>query len=151
MIAVHKVREKGGKVSFDPNIRKEMLCAPGMRGAMLNILKCCDLFLPSGNELVALTDATDEDGAIEEIFRLGVLEVILKKGSEGCVFFSREQRIAVPAFPVAEIDPTGAGDCFGATYCCLPSSRQVCRNMPALCFRQRGPGRIRAWTDGRKR
>ncbi|MEE8661948.1 hypothetical protein CGLAMM_11520 [Acetobacteraceae bacterium EV16G] len=43
---------------------------------MLNILKCCDLFLPSGNELVALTDATDEEGAIEEIFRLGVSEVI---------------------------------------------------------------------------
>lgn len=116
MIAVQKVREKGGKVSFDPNIRKEMLCAPGMRGAMLNILKCCDLFLPSGNELVALTDATDEEGAIKEIFRLGVSEVILKKGGEGCVFFSRDQRIAVPAFMVAEVDPTGAGDCFGATY-----------------------------------
>ncbi|XAO71033.1 MAG: PfkB family carbohydrate kinase [Acetobacteraceae bacterium] len=93
-----------------------MLCAPGMRGAMLNILKYCDLFLPSGNELVALTDATDEEGAIEEIFRLGVSEVILKKGSEGCLFFSRDYRIAVPVFPVAEIDPTGAGDCFGATY-----------------------------------
>jgi sugar/nucleoside kinase (ribokinase family) len=38
---------------------------------------------------------------------------IIKLGSQGCVVFGRE----IPAPPVAEVDPTGAGDAFAASFC----------------------------------
>ena len=42
--------------------------------------------------------------------------MLLKKGAAGSVYFDAERRIATPAFPAEEIDPTGAGDCFGGTF-----------------------------------
>jgi sugar/nucleoside kinase (ribokinase family) len=46
--ATIRIKAKGGTVSFDPNIRKEMLELPGMREALLHALDNCDLFMPSG-------------------------------------------------------------------------------------------------------
>jgi sugar/nucleoside kinase (ribokinase family) len=118
--AVHKavsiVKSQGGQVSFDPNIRKEMLGFPGMREALASILRQTDVFLPSGDEVTLLVDAGEEAAAIEQLWALGVREIVLKRGSQGCTYFDRTQKVDVPAFPVNELDPTGAGDCFGATY-----------------------------------
>jgi sugar/nucleoside kinase (ribokinase family) len=41
---------------------------------------------------------------------------VIKRGSQGCTYYDRTSRLDVAAFPVHEVDPTGAGDCFGATY-----------------------------------
>ncbi|WP_277905335.1 carbohydrate kinase family protein [Pararhodospirillum photometricum] len=39
-----------------------------------------------------------------------------KKGAGGAWYFAPSQRFHHPAFAVQETDPTGAGDCFGATF-----------------------------------
>ena len=44
------VRDRGGTVSFDPNLRREMLSAPGMTEAMSRMVAMTDLYLPSGDE-----------------------------------------------------------------------------------------------------
>ncbi|WP_279483616.1 sugar kinase [Aureimonas sp. SK2] len=114
--AVRTVKARGGTVSFDPNIRREMLDSPGMREALSSVLASCDLFLPSGSELFLFTRAQDEEGAVAELLQRGVSTVVLKKGAEGAVHYDRAGRTAMPAFAVEEIDPTGAGDCFGAGF-----------------------------------
>lgn len=114
--AVRTVKAKGGTVSFDPNIRREMLNSPGMREALSSILASCDVFLPSGSELFLFTKAQDEEGAVAELLGRGVSMIVLKKGSQGAVHYDRNGRTAMPAFTVEEIDPTGAGDCFGAGF-----------------------------------
>ena len=44
-------------------------------------------------------------------------EIVLKRGAQGASWFGRDGgRVDVPAFIVDEIDPTGAGDCFGGAY-----------------------------------
>jgi sugar/nucleoside kinase (ribokinase family) len=63
-----------------------------------------------------LTGADNEDDAIAKILALGVREIVLKRGSQGCSYFDKNQRLAMPAFVTEEIDPTGAGDCFGGTF-----------------------------------
>ncbi|WP_375507643.1 sugar kinase, partial [uncultured Caballeronia sp.] len=114
--AIETVKTNGGTVSFDPNIRKEMLRIPEMRDALDFILDYTDVFLPSGHEVTLLASATSERGAIDELLKRGVKEVVVKRGAEGCSFFDANGETHRPAFKVEELDPTGAGDCFGATY-----------------------------------
>ncbi len=144
--AVRQVKAQGGTVSFDPNVRKEMLDAPGMRAALHAMLRQCDLFMPSGPELLLLTEATAADAAVAEILSLGVSAVVVKRGSEGASFHDRTQTLHAPAFAVTEVDPTGAGDCFGATFVvCRQQNRSVADSLRyanasgALAVRRRGP------------
>lgn len=114
--AVHQVKAQGGTVSFDPNIRKEMLDIPDMRAALQLMLQECDIFLPSGPELMLFSSGTTQEAAIAEILDMGVSEIVLKQGSEGATCFSADGTVRNAPFAVEERDPTGAGDCFGATY-----------------------------------
>lgn len=111
-----EIKSRGGTLSFDPNLRKEMLAREGMRDAMNRIVGLTDLFLPSGEELTLLTDATEDDAALEELFGRGVSVVVQKKGANGAVYRDRKTTVSVPGFQVQEIDPTGAGDSFGGAF-----------------------------------
>jgi sugar/nucleoside kinase (ribokinase family) len=114
--AIQIVKGQGGRVSFDPNIRRELLGIPEMREALTSILKQTDVFLPSGDELTLLVEASTEEKAVEELLALGIREIVVKQGSQGCAYYDATRRLSAPALTVAEVDPTGAGDCFAATY-----------------------------------
>ena len=60
MEAARRIKARGGTISFDPNLRPELLDAPGMAEALAQVLSMTDLFLPSGEELFLLSDARDE-------------------------------------------------------------------------------------------
>ena len=117
--AAKAIKARGGTVSFDPNLRKEILGAPGMRDAMMEILAMTDLFLPSGDELFLLAQADETDAAIAELLEIGVSAVVQKLGAQGVRYFDRTGNRFVPAFKVDEVDPTGAGDCFGGAFTAL--------------------------------
>jgi len=113
---IETVKGHGGTVSFDPNIRKEMLRIPEMREALDFILDYTDVFLPSGHEVTLLATASSERAAIDELLQRGIREVVVKRGKDGCSFYNGADELHMPAIQVEEVDPTGAGDCFGATY-----------------------------------
>ncbi|WP_182084972.1 sugar kinase [Aureimonas sp. ME7] len=115
--AVERIKARGGTLSFDPNVRPELL-ADGMREALHWMAARCDVFLPSGAELFLFTRSQVEEDAVAEILAGGCSVVVLKKGSEGAVHYDRAGRTALPAFRAEEVDPTGAGDCFGAGFVC---------------------------------
>lgn len=119
LAGIEMVKRKGGTVSFDPNIRKEMIELPGMREALTKVLMLTDIFLPSGEELFIFTDAADEASAVTEMLARGISAVIVKKGSAGAVYYDRHRQVTAQGFPVTEVDPTGAGDCFGAGFVSL--------------------------------
>ncbi|MEJ5082305.1 tagatose kinase [Ochrobactrum sp. MYb379] len=114
--ATLRIKAKGGTVSFDPNIRKEMLDLPGMREALVHALEHTDLFMPSGPEIFLFTKATDEKAAIEELLDRGIKAIVIKRGAEGASYFDHSGEVTAHAFKVDEIDPTGAGDSFGAAF-----------------------------------
>ncbi|ASV88609.1 pfkB carbohydrate kinase family protein (plasmid) [Ochrobactrum quorumnocens] len=114
--ATIRIKAKGGTVSFDPNIRKEMLELPGMREALAHALENTDLFMPSGAEIFLFTKATEEKAAIEELLARGIKAIVVKRGADGASYFDQSGEISSPAFKVEEIDPTGAGDSFGAAF-----------------------------------
>ncbi|NNK65999.1 MAG: sugar kinase [Rhodobacteraceae bacterium] len=117
--AAQAVKARSGTVSFDPNLRKEILDAPGMREAMTEVLNLTDLFLPSGDELFLLTVAEDESSAVHELFGHGISAIAHKLGSKGVRHHDASGTMFIPAFAVDEVDPTGAGDCFGGAFTSL--------------------------------
>ena len=140
------VKARGGTVSFDPNLRPELIAQPGMRQAMAQILALCDLYLPSGDELTLLTGARDEAGAVAELLSRGPKRVLHKQGARGVAHHDRDGSVFQPAFPVQEIDPTGAGDCFAAAFTCfwlqgMPTARSLtlAAAAGALAVTRRGP------------
>jgi tagatose kinase len=128
--AAKAIKARGGTISFDPNLRPEILNLPGLREACETLFRRCDLFLPSGVELYLFTNAKKEKAAVTEILGRGVRAIVHKRGADGASYFDSTTRLMQPGFEVEEVDPTGAGDCFGATFvsCWL-------RNMPpARCL-----------------
>jgi len=114
--AAELVKSNGGTISFDPNIRKEVTGDPRVRAALSAILACCDTFLPSGEELVLLTEATTPEAAVSEILGHGVDAIVVKNGAAGATYYGANGTVSAPGYPVEELDPTGAGDCFDATF-----------------------------------
>ncbi len=115
--AVDVVKERGGSLSLDPNIRKELVLDAATEARFAALVDRADLLLPSGEELERAAGVDGEAAAIARLFARGVGEIALKRGAAGAsVFVPDGTRVDAPAFRVEEIDPTGAGDCFGGAY-----------------------------------
>ncbi|NEJ69460.1 sugar kinase [Rhizobium phaseoli] len=115
--AVDIVKARGGTLSVDPNLRKELKLDEDTERRFSKLVAAADLLLPSGEELERAAGVEGEAEAIRHLFEMGVKEIVLKRGAGGATCFaSGGDRIDAPAFVVQEIDPTGAGDCFGGAY-----------------------------------
>jgi sugar/nucleoside kinase (ribokinase family) len=114
--AAEAIKARGGTISFDPNLRPEILNLPGLREACDTLFRRCDVYLPSGVELYLFTNAKEEKAAVAEILGQGVRAIVHKRGAEGASYFDATTALTQPGFKVEEVDPTGAGDSFGATF-----------------------------------
>jgi sugar/nucleoside kinase (ribokinase family) len=127
--------QHGAKVSFDPNIRPELLGARDLRTVVGPILERCSVLLPGEAEASMLSGIDDPERAAARLFKDWPLElIVLKRGRDGCTIFSRDGQTRVPAFRIEEVDPTGAGDCFDAAFLCgllEGKSLQQCGRMAA--------------------
>jgi sugar/nucleoside kinase (ribokinase family) len=111
------VRQRGGTLSVDPNLRKELRLDLPVERQFAELVAGADLLLPSGDELERAAGVTGEAAALRRLFEHGVKEIVLKRGAAGASCFGRDgSRIDAAAFVVDELDPTGAGDCFGGAY-----------------------------------
>lgn len=109
-----RFREKGAKLSFDPNVRPELLGAGDFRAVTAPVLENCSVLLPGVDELLMLAGEREPGRAVRRIFENPVTElIVLKRGSKGCTLFTREGSEDIAACCIdEEKDATGAGDCF---------------------------------------
>ncbi len=114
--AVEIVKDSGGKISFDPNLRPELLPIEKIREICAPILSSCEIVLPSGEEARMLTGIDDIDRACRRLLECGPKIVALKLGEKGSCIYMKEEKLKVSSFPANEVDPTGAGDCFDAAF-----------------------------------
>lgn len=111
------LRARGGTLSVDPNLRKELRLPPESEARFAALVSQADLLLPSGEELERAAGVDGDLAAVRRLLDRGVREIVLKRGSRGATAFLRDgSRVDAPAFTVTETDPTGAGDCFGGAY-----------------------------------
>ena len=113
---IRRARAAGAKVSFDPNVRPELIGSAGMRAVIDELMASADVLLPGDADLGLLFPETDPEAVAANLVEHGASAVLLKCGARGTVYFDRNQRIVSRAFAVTEVDPTGAGDCAGATF-----------------------------------
>ncbi|MDO8882171.1 MAG: sugar kinase [Pseudotabrizicola sp.] len=115
--AAQSIKGRGGSVSLDPNLRKELKYDDATRSRFVRLVEMSDLLLPSGEELELAAGTEGEAKAVARLFEKGVSEIVLKRGAKGATCFERDgSRTDAAAFAVNEVDPTGAGDCFGGAY-----------------------------------
>lgn len=115
--AVTIVRARGGTLSLDPNLRKEIVYDAATERRFRDLVAAADLILPSGDELERAAGVDGEAAAVARLLDIGVKEIVLKLGAAGATVFARDAPpVFAPAFQVEEVDPTGAGDCFGGAY-----------------------------------
>jgi sugar/nucleoside kinase (ribokinase family) len=111
------VRSIGGKVSFDPNLRPELLGGEeALRRICAPVLGAASVVLPSGSEAELLTGVKGVDAACQALLDRGADVVGLKRGPAGCTIYTRDERIEIRSYRVVAVDPTGAGDCFDAAF-----------------------------------
>jgi sugar/nucleoside kinase (ribokinase family) len=117
--AVRFFHERGAKVSFDPNIRPELLAGRDIHTVVGPVLERCSVLLPGVAELELLAGASGVEASARALFKQGNLEtIVLKRGKSGATLIEPRRTIEVPAYAVKEVDPTGAGDSFDAGFIC---------------------------------
>lgn len=116
MAAATRIKARGGTISFDPNLRAEILGAPGLREALEAVLAMTDLFMPSGDELFLFDQTRDEAQAVAALLARGIRSIVVKRGGQGASLFEQGLRVDAAPLTVQEIDPTGAGDSFGGAF-----------------------------------
>ncbi len=104
-------------ISFDPNLRSEMLDIKTILEISKPVLDEANILLPSGEEAEMLAGIKGEKAACLKLLENNPSIVVLKQGKGGASVFTEDQKeIHVPAFIVNQIDPTGAGDSFGGAF-----------------------------------
>jgi 2-dehydro-3-deoxygluconokinase len=113
-----QVRARGGAVVFDPNYRPALWSSVAQaRAAFAALAPTVTLTLPTYTDEAALFGDSDPLLSVARWRGLGVTEVIVKLGAQGClVAYGDDPPQIAPALPVAAIDTTGAGDAFNAAY-----------------------------------
>lgn len=116
--ALQMARESGAKISFDPNLRPQMMSVHHARSVFAPFIEATDILIPTADELIALTGASDLDSALNAIRQVNPQAlIVLTQGADGCTVYEQDGvPQPVPGFTVQEVDPTGAGDCFDAGY-----------------------------------
>ncbi|WP_416150123.1 sugar kinase [Salipaludibacillus sp. HK11] len=115
--AAKLIKSNGGTLSFDPNIRPELLSDKDMQ-FIDELLPLCDYVMPSEGEELTITGLNDRTEAIEKLFQTGVKKVFLKLGKEGSILYRPDHSIYARGFKINEVDPTGAGDSYCAGVVC---------------------------------
>ena len=111
-------KRKGFGISFDPNIRTELLQGNAMDHVVAPVLESCSVLLPGKGELLQLSGKQSIEEAAQHLFgTYAELSIIgVKLGSSGCRILTRDSDVSLKAPAVDEVDPTGAGDCFDAGF-----------------------------------
>lgn len=111
--AVRLAKARGVRISFDPNIRPELMHGAAA-ASIQEVLAACDVLLTGKSELATLLPG--ETQPVAALLRARERTVVVKDGARGACLYTRNVALHAPVYPAAEVDPTGAGDCFDATF-----------------------------------
>jgi sugar/nucleoside kinase (ribokinase family) len=118
----HRLSARGVAVSIDPNIRTELMADQGYLDAVHRLMGIAAYILPSETDADLLFPDQAFDTWSAHLLGANAKAVVLKRGDQGCIGRDAGGTLALPAHSVTVTDPTGAGDCFCATFVTLAAA-----------------------------
>jgi 2-dehydro-3-deoxygluconokinase len=110
--AMALARSSGTRVALDSNLRLSLWPLSRAQACIRHAVSLCDLFLPSLEDMTALTGLTQAADIVAWSHAQGAAQVVLKLGGDGALASDGHHQRRVPGHAVTAIDATGAGDCF---------------------------------------
>ncbi len=114
--AIALARAMGTTVSYDPNLRLALWPLERAREVICATAALADEFLPSIDDVRAISGLQEPADIIRWAHGLGAKHVVLKLGVEGALVSDGRECTPVAAYRVNAVDATGAGDCFDGSY-----------------------------------
>lgn len=115
---MQRLKGRVGSIAFDPNVRASLWESHNTAVATLSAaLALCDIALPSSEDLQWLLHLNSPDAQADRLRELGVRELALTLGPDGCLLDhdAVRQRVVAPA-AARVVDTSGAGDAFNGAY-----------------------------------
>jgi sugar/nucleoside kinase (ribokinase family) len=116
--AARTVKAHGGLVSFDPNLRIELLKDEKLDDVIGGILELTDILLPGEKELLQITGNESVDRAASSLLSKNISTIVIKRGRQGALLIDEKREVQADPISIQEVDPTGAGDAFDAGFVC---------------------------------
>lgn len=111
--AIRLVKENGGLISFDPNVRLPLWDdSEDCRSAILEFIPEAHLVKISDEELEFITGIKEVEAAIQSLFKGNVEAVVYTKGADGAELYVKGRKWTSSGYRVDVQDTTGAGDAF---------------------------------------
>jgi 2-dehydro-3-deoxygluconokinase len=110
--AMQHAQSSGTRVALDSNLRLSLWPLARAQACILQAVGLCDLFLPSLEDMTALTGLTQAADIIAWSHEQGAAQVVLKLGADGALASDGQSLHRLPGHAVTALDATGAGDCF---------------------------------------
>ena len=102
-------------ISLDPNVRPGLVRdRPGYEARINRLVAMTDIVKLSEEDLRWFAPEASFEKFAQSWLALGAAVVVVTRGGEGAVGFSRSARVEVPSAPVQVVDTVGAGDTFTA-------------------------------------
>lgn len=146
MATLEPLMAGGARLSFDPNIRKELTAEPGAMATIRHLAEMAAFLLPSEADAEALWPGEPFERFATRALQRGARMVALKRGKNGASAMDAEGAVHLAGHAVSEVDPTGAGDCFSATLmarliggAALPEALAWANTAGALAVQSLGP------------
>jgi 2-dehydro-3-deoxygluconokinase len=122
LASLQALRRRGGRVAFDTNYRPAGWPSRETAQAVVtSFMREADIALPTADDEAALFGDADVAATARRYAALGVREVAIKRGAEGCLLLldGVETRLVPVEERVQPVDTTAAGDSFNAGYLAL--------------------------------
>lgn len=110
-------KNKGGKVIFDSNYRPALWPdEETAQAAYTEMYRLTNIALPTFEDEKQLFNYQSEKEIAISLNKLGVEEIVIKLGVDGCMFFANDEPTYIKSNVVDVVDTTAAGDSFNAAY-----------------------------------
>ncbi|MBN2334512.1 sugar kinase [Candidatus Bathyarchaeota archaeon] len=114
--AIDAVRDAGGAVSFDINMRSKLWPLKTARTVLGHAFEKADTVFASMEDMGTLYGIVDPAEAADHLRSMGVGTVVVKHGGEGCYVSTDKESFTCPGYKVKVVDTTGSGDAFDGAW-----------------------------------
>ena len=111
--AMRQIKQAGGFVSFDPNLREEVWANPAeLIPVVRQAIELADVVKFSDDELMYLTQTDSLQAGLEGLKTFNNTLVLVTQGAKGALVVFNGGQNLISGQPVKPVDTTGAGDAF---------------------------------------